>query len=139
MKIFKNYKITQKSFRYLAKCGNNNREELMRDKVEKFKVLSEPNRVRILMILLEKELCVCEITSILQLSPATVSNHLSYLRKNGFIEDQKEGKWINYKINENTEDPIVIKILELLPGWFEDESTILEDREKVKTVDRCNI
>ncbi len=108
----------------------------MREKVEIFKVLSELNRVRILMMLLNKSLCVCEITNILQLSTATVSNHLSYLRDNGFIIDTKDGKWINYKIIDNTDDTIVNTVLELLPKWFADEDIIKDDIEKVKSVDR---
>ena len=108
----------------------------MRDKIELFKVMSEPNRVRILMMLLQKPLCVCEITSILELSTATVSNHLSYLRQNGFIEDEKEGKWINYRIAKNIEDPIVKNIIDSLPVWFSTEKEIQEDLLKVQSVDR---
>lgn len=108
----------------------------MREKIELFKVMSEPNRVRILMMLLQKPLCVCEITSILELSTATVSNHLSYLRKEGFIEDEKDGKWINYRIARNIEDVIIKKFIESLPDWFANEKEIQEDLIKVKSVDR---
>lgn len=111
----------------------------MREKIELFKVLSEQNRVRILLMLLNKSLCVCEITSVLGLSGATVSNHLSYLRENGFITDEKEGKWINYRIVENSDNPMIKTILELLPLWFSNEEIILEDLKKIKSVDRCNI
>ena len=114
----------------------------MRDKIELFKVMSELNRVRILMMLLKKPLCVCEITSILELTTATVSTHLSYLRKNGFIEDEKEGKWINYRISRNIDNPIVKNIIDSLPFWFADEKIINEDLIKVTKADRyviCNI
>lgn len=79
----------------------------MRNKIELFKVMSDSNRVRILMMLLQKPLCVCEITSILGLTTATVSNHLSYLRREGFVEDERRGKWIDYRIPKNIENPIV--------------------------------
>lgn len=111
----------------------------MRDKIELFKVMSEPNRVRILMMLLQKPLCVCEITSILGLTTATVSNHLSYLRKEGFIEDEKEGKWINYRIAQNIEDSIIKNIIDSLPKWFANEKEIQEDHLKVKSIDRYAI
>jgi ArsR family transcriptional regulator, arsenate/arsenite/antimonite-responsive transcriptional repressor len=111
----------------------------MREKIEIFKVLSEMNRVRILMMLMQKSLCVCEMTYILELTTATVSNHLSYLRQNGFIEDEKDGKWINYKIIKNSTDPIVMNIINFLPEWFDNESVIAEDKKKVLTVDRHNI
>ncbi len=111
----------------------------MRDKIELFKVMSDPNRVRILMMLLEKPLCVCEITAILGLTAATVSNHLSYLRREGFVEDEREGKWVNYRIARNIENPIIHKLIELLPAWFANEKQIQEDIEKLKNVDRYNI
>jgi ArsR family transcriptional regulator len=111
----------------------------MRNKIELFKVLSEPNRVRILMMLLQKPMCVCEITSVLGISTATVSNHLSYLRKEGFIEDEKDGKWINYRIAQNIENPIVKSIIESLPNWFENENEIQNDLMKVKSADRYEI
>ena len=108
----------------------------MREKVELFKVMSEPNRVRILMMLMQKSLCVCEITSVLKLSTPTVSNHLSYLRKNGFIEDEKNGKWINYKIVKNSQNPIVQTIIDALPKWFSDEKIIKQDLIEVLKADR---
>ena len=56
-----------------------------------FKALSEKNRLRILKMLQIQPLCVCEITEILNLAPSTVSQHLSILKKEGFIleEDRK--------------------------------------------------
>lgn len=108
----------------------------MRNKIELFKVMSEINRVRILMMLLKKPLCVCEITSILELTTATVSTHLSYLRKNGFIEDEKDGKWINYRIAQKIEEPIIKNIIDSLHLWFADEKIIQQDSLNIQTVDR---
>jgi ArsR family transcriptional regulator len=111
----------------------------MREKVELFKVLSEPNRIRILMMLMQKSLCVCEITSVLKLSTPTVSNHLSYLRKNGFIDDEKDGKWINYKVIKDSQNPIVKTIINSLPGWFSEENIIKQDLSEVLRVSRYAI
>ncbi len=88
------------------------------------------------MMLLHKSLCVCEITNVLQLSTATVSNHLSYLRENGFIEDNKDGKWINYSINRDSSDSMVKTIIERLPIWFTEDEIIKSDLSKVQSVDR---
>jgi ArsR family transcriptional regulator len=104
----------------------------MREKIELFKVLSEPNRVRILMLLLNRRLCVCEITSILDISTATVSNHLSILRKAEFLEDEKDGKWIRYGVTKNIKNPMVQEIIDCLPKWFIDEEVIKNDEIKVQ-------
>ena len=68
------------------------------------KALGEANRIRILKMLEIRPLCVCEITAVLRLAPSTVSKHLSILREAGFIIDQKEGKWVNYCLNEGQEE-----------------------------------
>ena len=64
-----------------------------------FKALSDANRLRILNMIVEKPLCVCEITDILELATSTVSKHLSILRDSGLIVDEKNGKWVNYRIS----------------------------------------
>jgi len=111
----------------------------MRDKTEIFKAIAEPNRVRILLMLLKKPLCVCEITSILKLKTATVSSHLSILRQAGFVTDEKDGKWINYKINLNSNDIMINMLLENLSLWFSEEEKIIDDNNKVQSVDRYSI
>ncbi len=111
----------------------------MRDKTEIFKALAEPNRVRIILMLLKKPLCGCEITSILKLKTATVSNHLSVLRQAGFVTDEKDGKWINYKINFNSNDSMINTLLDNLSFWFNDEDVIVQDHFLVKSVDRFSI
>lgn len=90
-------------------------------------------------MLLSKPLCVCELTHVLQLKTATVSNHLALLREKGFVVDEKEGKWINYKIVEQPQDNAVKKLLELIPLWFAEEAVVIRDLEKIKTVDRIQI
>ncbi len=50
-------------------------------------------------MLQRKPLCACEITDILQLAASAVSQHLNILNKEGFIVEEKEGKWSNYNIN----------------------------------------
>ena len=74
---------------------------------EIFKALSDKSRLRILKMLQKKSLCVCEITEILQLATSTVSNHLSILKETGLIIDEKDKKWINYRIVANPSEPAV--------------------------------
>jgi ArsR family transcriptional regulator len=72
----------------------------MKDVVRIFKTLSDPTRLRIILLLLRKELCVCELTFILDQEQSRVSHHLRILRDSGLVEDVREGKWIIYKIPE---------------------------------------
>lgn len=101
-----------------------------------FKALSDKSRLRIIKMLQVKQLCVCEITDILQLATSTVSNHLSILKETGLVIDEKDKKWINYKINSNPSDPAVASVLMTLHLMLEDDESVKKDRELIKTVDR---
>ena len=114
----------------------------MRELSDIFKALSDPNRIRILKMLEVKSLCVCEMTEILQLATSTVSKHLSILRSAGLITDQKDGKWVNYSLNNDSAEKHINQILSLLREWLPDNATVLADRKKLQTVDRielCNL
>jgi ArsR family transcriptional regulator, arsenate/arsenite/antimonite-responsive transcriptional repressor len=65
-----------------------------------FKALSDETRLRIIKLLEEGELCVCDITAALDMVQPKVSFHLSTLKEAGLIKDRKQGKWIHYSLNE---------------------------------------
>lgn len=70
----------------------------MSDIVEVFKALSDPTRVRVLLLLRDRDLCVCEIMYILGMEQSRVSHQMRALRQAGLVEDIREGRWINYRI-----------------------------------------
>ena len=67
-------------------------------KSEQFKAISDPTRLKILYLLQEGELCVCEIIMALEKPQSTISHHLNVLKNAGFIKGRKEGVWIHYKL-----------------------------------------
>lgn len=111
----------------------------MRQGIQTFRALSDPNRIRIIKMLEVKSLCVCEIQDILQLAASTVSKHLSILRDAGFIIDDKDGKWVNYKIDKSRWNPYSSDMLSLMKQWFNDDEQVCRDREKIQSVDRYTI
>ena len=72
----------------------------MNELVAIFKALSDETRLRVIKLLEEGELCVCDITAALDMSQPKVSFHLSTLKDAGLIKDRKQGKWIHYSLNE---------------------------------------
>jgi len=70
--------------------------------VEILKVLGDENRIRILNLLKNGELCVCEMESILQLNQSNVSRHLTRLSSSKLIKSYKKAQFVYYKINEET-------------------------------------
>lgn len=64
-----------------------------------FKALADETRLQILALLLTAgELCVCDLIAALQLPQSTVSRHLAYLRKSGWVSDRRCGPWMYYSI-----------------------------------------
>jgi len=70
-----------------------------------FKCLSDDTRLRC-VTLLQKEgkLCVCELTSALDLSQPKISRHLASLRQCRLLQDSREGQWVFYQINPELPD-----------------------------------
>jgi ArsR family transcriptional regulator len=65
-----------------------------------FRALADPTRLRLLLLLVvEGELCVCEITHALAEFQPKISRHLGALRETGMVLDRREGQWIHYRLN----------------------------------------
>jgi ArsR family transcriptional regulator len=63
-----------------------------------FRAVSDPTRLRILSLLRDGELCVCDIVTTLEIPQPTASRHLAYLRKSGLVSQRKEGVWCYYRL-----------------------------------------
>ena len=63
-----------------------------------FAALADQTRFRILNLLSEGELCVCDVMSVLKEPQSKVSRHLAYLRRAGLVEARKEGLWMYYQL-----------------------------------------
>ena len=61
------------------------------------RALADENRVRALLALRERELCVCQITELLGLAPSTVSKHMAILKQARLVDCRKNGRWIYYR------------------------------------------
>jgi DNA-binding transcriptional ArsR family regulator len=72
------------------------------------RALAEENRVRILLALEGQELCVCQLIELLELAPSTVSKHMSVLRQARLIEGRKDGRWMYYRIADDSA-PVEVK------------------------------
>ena len=70
---------------------------------EKLKGLSDETRLRILNLLYEQDLCVCDVMDILQISQAKASRHLIYLKNVGLLNDRKYIRWVYYSVARNVQ------------------------------------
>ena len=70
----------------------------MKKTAQIFKSLADETRLRILLLLGDDELCVCDLMAVLQLPQSTVSRHLAYLRNAGFVDARRQGIWMYYRL-----------------------------------------
>jgi ArsR family transcriptional regulator len=112
---------------------------MKRTYVNIFKALSDPNRIRIVKMLAERELCMCEVREVLNLSSSTVSKHLTILRDAGLLLDSKDGKWVNFRLSDKPENAFLRSLIALLKKSFDDDDAIREDAIKLRRVDRAKI
>lgn len=96
------------------------------------KAVADPTRVRILKILEEGELCVCQIIAVLSLAQSTVSKHLFLLRAAGLIRDRRDRKWIHYALDGKGGNRYAATMLRHLRRWLREDPVILRDRERVR-------
>jgi ArsR family transcriptional regulator len=68
---------------------------------EMYKLLADKTRLTILALLKEKELCVCEIVEIMEMTQPNVSQHLRKLKSGGLVDEKKKGQWVYYSLNSD--------------------------------------
>jgi ArsR family transcriptional regulator, arsenate/arsenite/antimonite-responsive transcriptional repressor len=64
-----------------------------------FHALSDPLRVKVLELLREQELCVCDLCSHFEVSQSKLSFHLKTLKEAGLVRTRQQGRWIYYSLN----------------------------------------
>ncbi|MDZ8051561.1 MAG: ArsR/SmtB family transcription factor [Aulosira sp. ZfuVER01] len=64
-----------------------------------FHALSEPLRLKVLELLREQELCVCDLCAALGVTQSKLSFHLKTLKEAGLVRSRQEGRWIYYSLN----------------------------------------
>ena len=85
--------------------------------IEAFRELGDPTRLQVFVVLLGGRRNVTEIVSQLGLSQPQVSYHLRKLREAGLAVEEREGRWVYYQANWETEDPVVRELLDLTARW----------------------
>ncbi len=101
----------------------------MKELVTVFKALSDETRLRILKLLEQGELCVCDIVAAFDTIQPKISFHLASLKAAGLVKDRKEGKWMHYRIDDGDlfKRLLILSVMEKIP-----EETLKEDMERLK-------
>lgn len=106
----------------------------MQNIVKITRALSDENRVRILMLLRETELCVCQIIGMLDLAPSTISKHITILMQAGLIETRKEGRWHYFRLPGRNAPPAVSQATRWVFAALDESPKIAEDRKRLASL-----
>ena len=108
--------------------------------IKMFKALSDETRLRIYLLLLQSELCVCELVNILNMEQSRISHSVRILREADLVVNRREGKWIIYAVNPKTENNRIIQGLKNeLELSEQDLKNITKcKKEKIREKFKCN-
>jgi len=109
----------------------------MNNLVQFLKVLSDKNRIRIVKLLEQRKMCVCELAYVLDVTQPAVSRHLKRMKAVGLVEDERDGFWTNYYLTKNSEQ--TKKIISCLKQWLDGDRQLLDDLKKLETADRTKM
>lgn len=73
-------------------------EEKMKELAEFYKVFGDATRVRILCVLLESEMCVCDLAALLKMTQSAISHQLRVLKQMKLVKNRREGKTVYYSL-----------------------------------------
>jgi ArsR family transcriptional regulator len=98
----------------------------MKEIVKQFKAFSDETRLRILHLLLNGELCICDLMEVLDLPQSKVSRHMAYLKNAGLVDDRRKAVWIYYSLAE-PKDRVHVCQLKCLSECCEEYEILRQD------------
>ncbi len=96
-----------------------------------FRGLADRTRLRILNLLLQGELCGCDLQYVLDVSQSAVSRHLNYLKRAGLVVDRRDGYRVCYRLAEGGRDDSA-RLFDYLRRAFGRDRTFSTDRRGLK-------
>jgi ArsR family transcriptional regulator len=98
-----------------------------------FRAFADATRLRILNLLLERELCVCDLCAVLGESQPKVSRHLAILRRAGLVRVRSEGKWKFYALGEDP-SPLQLRLLRCVGSCLTELAVISDDHRRLRAL-----
>ena len=107
----------------------------MQQSIKILKALADINRLKIVKLLQNKPLCVCELERMLPVSQSTTSNHLKVLLNAGLVTSEKQGVWIIYQLQLESLPPGIQNFIKSILDHLEENDfckTNLSDQKLIK-------
>ena len=87
-------------------------EEKLYDLAELFKIFGDSTRIRILYVLFEAEMCVCDIAEVLGMTQSAISHQLRLLKQAKLVRNRREGKTVYYALADDHVRTIIFQGME---------------------------
>ena len=87
-------------------------EDELSDLAELFKIFGDTTRIRILFVLFEAELCVCDLAAALQMTQSAISHQLAILKRSRLVKSRREGKSVFYSLADEHVRSIIAQGME---------------------------
>jgi DNA-binding transcriptional ArsR family regulator len=93
------------------------------------KLMGDKTRLTITALLMKRELCVCELLEVFDVSQPSISQHLRKLKDAGLVKETRKGQWIYYSLNKESESyPLIENVLSFTP----------DVADKIAQIDKSN-
>ena len=99
-----------------------------------FKACADATRLRVLFLLDERELCVCELVAALRMPQGKVSRHLGVLKRAGLVRDRREGTWIFYSL-ASSDGGLADQLATYLGRAADSRPELVADRQRLQELD----
>ena len=90
------------------------KDETLFELSDLFKLFGDATRIKILYLLFEKELCVCDIAALLNMTQSAISHQLKVLKNSKLVKFRREGKVVFYRLSDNHVKSIIAQGMEHL-------------------------
>ena len=111
----------------------------MKTFIRVMKALSDSNRVKMMKMLQQRPLCVCEIKEALGIAQSTASKHLKILEDADLVRSFKDGLWVNYSLADGSGSPFAASMIGNLKHWLDNETEIKALNQILPGIDRHDI
>lgn len=107
---------------------------VMKNAVTFHRALADPTRWRIVRLVTDDALCVCELADILDMPQSSVSSHVQVIRKAGLLESEKREKWTYFRIEGN-----YLKLIRSMESFFDGSGDPAWDSDAERATRRLEI
>lgn len=111
----------------------------MKNIVKVLKAIADPNRLKIIKMLEQREHCVCELQEVLGIAQPTVSKHMGILENAGLVDKRREAKFVLYFLPESYTDERLGTLVRELCDRLGEEEDIQLLLERAAVLDRVEI